>query len=410
MDRNTFFAPANVAKVACACVALLSLDCSPPPAVGQSTVGGAGGGGQAGASNVVGDAGPGAAAGGSTGTEDAATATIKLDVQPPWWGSADAPQLPDVPATPTADSNCGVITSQTTRQPVDVLLVLDRSGSMDYSIGQDCYCSSAVAKFGSVCSDTTGCTTRWDAVKPAVTTTLSSSSYVNWGLKFFPSAGANTNCTESSTMEVPVAPDSTAAVDSQVNNATFDYSTPTAAAISAATAYLKTLADGNKKFILLATDGEPNCGGNPANVNTDDLGGATSVAAAAFAAGFQVYVIGIGPNLNNLSQLALAGGTPDFYPVSSPQDLVAALSSISKLVGSCSFKSNQPPPDPNNVAVYVNGPRVTQDANNGWTFGSNSQEIVLTGDYCTQTSTGNQVDVQILFGCPGQPDFPQKIY
>jgi hypothetical protein len=211
-------------------------------------------------------------------------------------------------------------------------------------------------------------------------------------------------------MEVPVAPDATAAVDSQVNNATFDYSTPTAAAIAAATAYLKTLADGNKKFILLATDGEPNCGGNPANVNTDDLSGATSVAAAAFAAGFQVYVIGIGPNLNNLSQLARAGGTPDFYPVSSPQDLVDALSSISKLVGSCSFKSNQPPPDPSNVAVYVNGLRVTQDANNGWTFGASSQEILLTGDYCTQTSTGNQVDVQILFGCPGQPDFPQKIY
>jgi len=142
-----------------------------------------------------------------------------------------------------------------------------------------------------------------------------------------------------------------------------------------------------------------------------DAAGNFAAAAAAYAAGFKVYVVGIGPSLGNLTQLAKAGGTTDFYPVSSPADLVAALSSISTLVGSCSFKSDHAPDDPSNIAVYVNGQQVSQDPNQGWTFGASSQEIVLTGDYCKQMSSGKQVDVQILFGCKGQPpNFPSNIY
>jgi hypothetical protein len=55
---------------------------------------------------------------------------------------------------------------------------------------------------------------------------------------------------------------------------------PTAAALNAATTCLEGLDDGNQKFILLATDGVPNCGGTPANVNTNDLKGANTAAAA----------------------------------------------------------------------------------------------------------------------------------
>ena len=56
------------------------------------------------------------------------------------------------------------------------------------------------------------------------------------------------------------------------------------------------------------------------------------------------------------------------------------------------------------------GKLVGQDPDNGWTFGANPQEIVLTGDECKLMSSGDPVDVQILFGCPGQKDFPQTIY
>jgi hypothetical protein len=315
------------------------------------------------------------------------------------------------------------MTSQTKRQLVDVLLVLDRSNSMEWSITSDCTCPTATTgttvgrgapgatgATGGTCAGTATCTSRWNAVKPAVTTMLSTSSNVNWGLKFFPSPDSSATCNENKTIEVPISSTAASQVATQVNTATFALGTPTTAAITAATAYLKTLDDGNKKFILVATDGAPNCGGNPVNLNTTDETASANAAADALAAGFPVYVVGIGPSLANLTQMAKTGGTTDYFPVSSPSDLVSALSSISKLVASCNFKSDSPPPDENNVAVYVNGQKVDQDVNNGWTFGAGLQEINLNGEACAQMSHGDQADVQILFGCPGQQYFPPNIY
>jgi len=374
------------------------LACSEPVPMNSGPVHGSG---STSTSDVTTNGGAGGASGAGTASpRNTGGINLSTGTNSPGTGGAGS----DDAAPPSADANCGVTDRETKRTPVDVLLVLDRSGSMAFSTAQDCYCAAAdVTSYGSLCSDTTNCTTRWSAVKSAVTATLSNSSYVEWGLKFFPSAGAGQNCTVNSTMEVPISATSATDVESAVNGANYDYSTPTAAALKAATAYLKTLNDGNKKFILLATDGVPNCGGNPASSATSDLPGATSAAAAAVTAGYKVYVVGIGPNLNNLTQLAQNGGTTDFYPVASPQDLADALSSISKLVGSCSFKADQVPPDEANVAVYVNKNKVDQSATNGWKFGANSQEIILTGDYCSQATSGDGVDVQILFGCPYYP-------
>ena len=365
-----------------------------------------GAGGHGGSSASQGDA----SLGSGTGGSDAFVITVNLDVIPSWWGTADAPQAPDTPAPPSIDSNCGVITVETTRQPVDVLLVLDRSSSMDYSIDADCYCATSDAGvFGSICTNTSNCTTRWNAVKPAVTTTLSSSKYVNWGLKFFASPNTTAQCSVNNTMEVPIGAGTAAAVQAQVDSATLSLSTPTTAALKAATAYLKTVTDSNKKFILLATDGEPNCGvtgtSTQPSLQVVDVTGASNAAASAFAAGFPVYVVGIGPNLSTLTQIANSGGTTDFFPVSSPQGLADALSSISKIVGSCTFNASKAPPDTSNVAVYVNKQLIDQSTTQGWTFGATTQEIVLKGTYCDDITAGNDTKVQILFGCPGAPPF-----
>jgi hypothetical protein len=177
---------------------------------------------------------------------------------------------------------------------------------------------------------------------------------------------------------------------------------------------MKTLTEPTKKVILLATDGEPNCGasmpdggGVVPDVMIEDVAGATAAVAAANAAGFPVYVIGIGPSVANLNKLAKAGGgTSEYYPATSAEQLTAALSSISKLAGSCTFTADSEPPDQENIAVYVNKQKVEKDSDNGWEFGASSQEIVLTGSYCKQMSTGDEANVQILFGCPGAPPFP----
>jgi len=62
--------------------------------------------------------------------------------------------------------------------------------------------------------------------------------------------------------------------------------------------YLQTLTDPNPKYILLATDGEPNClggKGGGGGGGATDLTGAENEAFAAFQAGYKVYVLGVGP-------------------------------------------------------------------------------------------------------------------
>ena len=409
MRMNTIVRRA-MAIAAGVCGVLSMSDCTDPAAIGTG-LGNGGAGGHAGSSTSQGGA---TGAGGSVGS-DASVLTIKLDGIPAWYGELDAPQAPDLPAAPSADANCGITSGSTTRQRVDVLLVLDRSSSMDYSIKEDCYCTAGGTVGGGLCADTTNCSTRWNAIKPAMNTALSDSKYVNWGLKFFSSPNTSSNCIVNNTIEVQLpatelkAAQSAADVQTQISNAKLSLSTPTAAALTVATTYLKTVTDTNKKVILLATDGEPNCGGSPANINTDDVTGASNAAAAALAAGFPVYVVGIGPTVSNLTQMAKAGGTTDYFPATSPQQLTDALSSISKIVGSCSFKADKAPDDPNNIAVYVNKQQVAKDANEGWTFGATSQDIELKGSYCDQIMAGQDTAVEILFGCPGAPPFPTYV-
>lgn len=115
------------------------------------------------------------------------------------------------------------------------------------------------------------------------------------------------------------------------------------------------LPDQHEKVMLLATDGEPNCRPASLDPSTPDVDGTTAALRAALAAGFRVYVIGIGPSVGNLDNFAKAGGTDHFFPATSATDLADALASISKVVSSCTFSMPHAPPDANNVAVYLDG-------------------------------------------------------
>jgi hypothetical protein len=307
---------------------------------------------------------------------------------------------------PSGDANCGSQTSSTSHEPADVLLVLDRSGSMSYSIAEDCYCTSSGG--GTVCSNTSNCTTRWSTVSSALQTTLTSTPTIHWGLKLYSSPSGSGECDVSSGAEVPIGTNSASAIQTQMTNTTPARHTPTAAAITAATAYLKTVNDPSNKVILLATDGEPNCASNGRTVSADttDVQGTVTAITAAKDAGFLVYVIGIGPSVGNLDNFANAGGTGNYYPATSPAELAAALAAISTAVGTCTFTLTTKPPDVNNLAVYVDGNLVKKDDPNGWSLGANSQTVLLNGSTCDKIKSGQATSVQVLFGCPGVPPPP----
>jgi hypothetical protein len=314
-------------------------------------------------------------------------------------------------APPTGDANCGVQTSEATKGVTDVLLVLDRSGSMNESLAADCCCSSSCRNIISIkmCADTTRCEERWPSLTSAVGTTIAKTAGINWGLKLYSSPGSQDVCGVGNGVEAGIGA-SAASLEAQIAGASPKNSTPTAKAVTAATAYLQTVGDPNNKVLLLATDGEPNCKLGSPDPSVSDMDATQATIQASLAAGFKVYVIGIGPSVGNLDNLAQAGGTQHYYRATSAADLVDALMAISKLVSSCTFVMSQSPPVPENVAVYLDGQLVAKDPSNGWSFGASSQTVMLNGASCTSITSGGARKVQVLFGCAGETPPSQILF
>jgi hypothetical protein len=295
-------------------------------------------------------------------------------------------------------TDCGIKTANLTRQPADLLLVLDRSGSLTSAMDSSSACAA-----GSIT-----CQQRWATIVSGLDGVLSGSSGdVNWGLQLFNSDGA---CGVATAPEVPVAPGSAATIQAIIAGVTPNGSTPTRTAVNAAVTYVQNLADTNGKYILLATDGEPNClNGSGGSAGASDVAGTVAAITAAAAAGIKVYVIGVGPETGNLDNFAQAGGTDHYYPALSPQDLNAALATIVGTVASCTFNLGKAPKDPTNVAVQFNGDkglRAPQDPThtNGWDYTSSTNTTIqLYGSWCDNVTNGTYASAEALMGCPGTP-------
>jgi hypothetical protein len=292
--------------------------------------------------------------------------------------------------------NCGITTAPLNKQPPDVLLVLDKTGSLLDAMDSTDKCAVG---------DTT-CQQRWATLVSGLNAVLTSSSTnVNWGLETFNSDGS---CGVDPP-EVDIAPGSAAKVQAYIATITPNGATPTTLAITKAVTYLQSLTDPNPKYILLATDGLPNClngtnGGRGGGAT--DLLGAEGEAAAALNAGYKVYVLGVGPETTNLTGLAFAGGTTDYYPALTPDALTTALASIVGSVVSCTFGLGTAPQVPTNVAVqFNNDPSITAPHDtshtNGWDYTTPANtSIQLYGSWCDDVTNGKYTSAQILKGCP----------
>lgn len=285
--------------------------------------------------------------------------------------------------------------ARASRDPADVLLVLDRSGSMVTEIDSNCRCDPSAAS----CSNPQGCPSRWESLVEGIGSAMSATPFLHWGLKLFGSPGSD-SCVVTDGVEVPIGPDSAAEIQTRIAATRPDLGTPTAAAMKASTAYLRTLTQTNSKVILLATDGEPNCAdtGSSSGSGGFDMEGALEEISAARDLGILVYVIGIGPSVPNLDAFAQAGGTGRYFPAGSHDDLTAALVSVSK-AALCTFALASAPPDPANVAVYLDGSVVPRDASSGWGFGRDSQTILLHGSSCARALDEPDSIVEAVFGC-----------
>ena len=180
----------------------------------------------------------------------------------------------------------------------------------------------------------------------------------------------------------------------------------------AAANYLSTLADMNPKFILLATDGQPNCMPGATNISADDSAGAVQAVTDASASGVPTFVVGIGALAQAnvvMSQMATAGGyprtgDPSYYPVSSTDELIATLKQLAGIAHICRFTFVAPPDGYSRDAidVVVSGTTIPYDRAhaNGWDyFDADHTTFDVYGPTCAAIMNG-VAQVRVVFRCP----------
>jgi hypothetical protein len=324
------------------------------------------------------------------------------------------------PVDPNTNPNCGVMNFALQKGlPPDLLIVLDRSGSM-------------------ADSPSSGGASKWDQMTAAINQTVTQlQGQIKWGLEMFPH---DNDCGVSVSMDVPVAANDAPAISSAIAAQMPGGSTPTADAINAGAKYLSTVADSNPKYMVLATDGEPNCasttpttGGTctcPApttqmgsnccllgaclpcstvSAGGDGTADAEAAVTAAATAGVHTFVIGIATDpgadgvLNQMAQNGLEArpGTTQYYPVANQNDLVTAINTIAGQIISCSFAMQQAPPNPDFVEIDVNNAKVPRDTTHmdGWDFGPGDLSIQFYGSYCMSLQSGSVMNVEAIFQC-----------
>ena len=325
---------------------------------------------------------------------------------------------------PGSGPTCGMKTFGISKVPPDLLIVLDKSGSMNET-PDGMLCITA----GLSC----GASAKWPQMTTAINqVVMETDSEIRWGLKLFPD---DLDCGVGMNPEVPIADKNGATVSSLLSLTSPSGGTPTRIALTGAMTYLASLTDTNPKYILLATDGMPNCapgstsnngggsmvqnstingvsiGSSSGGSDADDSQATIQTVTDSAMSGIPVFVVGVGsvPDAETtLTAMAIAGGRPQaaaprYYPVANTADLASVLSDNGATIGSSSFGLGSEPPAPDNIRITANGAKVPQDPThtNGWDYGTGMTSIQLFGKWCDEAKSGSLNDVNSLLGCPG---------
>jgi len=291
----------------------------------------------------------------------------------------------------------------------DILIVLDRSGSMQRD-------------------------GRWQPSVSAVRTiTTELQAQINFGLALFPEqvmvpdiaaclnlppaeqqpcidrafeALGNIAACGPGNVVVPVAPNNGAAIGTRLDTTTSEGGTPTGETLrNLIGTFGAPPADPDKipapRFVLLVTDGQPTCpNGGGEDTTPADIEIANTAIDSLRELGVRTYVVGY--NTTGPANAALAtvldgfatrGGTGDMMhrPVENEQSLRDELQRIAGDVVSCTFVLDKPPPRADHVLVRVDGQQINLDDPNGWRL-VGDRTVELTGTTCeTLKSNGAHI-------------------
>jgi hypothetical protein len=303
-----------------------------------------------------------------------------------------------------------------------LMFVLDRSGSMAYSLTTNT-------------PPPPNQPTRWIALRDALQQSISSfSSSLAMGARFYPIANANaadpvSACSQDPGVGIPPALNNAQNILNVFNQSSPVGGTPTAIALQLAVSQISS-SRAIARAMVLATDGAPNCnaalngqtctctsttpagctGGVNGSTNClDDTRTVQTISDTFNNKKIPVFVVGIGVTQsfgNVLDKMAVAGGrartgTPKYYQADTPQDLVAAFTVVRDSVAKCTYITPSAPDDADAISVVIGGKQIIRDKThvNGWDWVDQAYgQLQLYGSACDQATA---VNVSGTIGCKG---------
>ena len=301
--------------------------------------------------------------------------------------------------TDTEPEPCQVTGTTVEPTPPNVMLVLDKSGSMSAETwDHDSDGGTAEIK-------------RWESLHGAVTLMVNTyESDVKFGAKLFPRLSAcgtsnSCGCPVDSGVEADCALDNAAGILAAIPGADVDVQggTPSASGLQNASEYLQSLAGTDPSVMILIADGEISC--------NEDFDDALSIVTDAAASGIPTYVIGIDaqddPMDDNdahdqLTILAEAGGKPNpgappsFYQTQNQADLETAMNDIISDALSCRVAIDPEPQAEDLFQVWIGDeqvPRATDCATeDGWVWTQDFSEIEFCGTACDDLKVAGEME------------------
>jgi len=260
--------------------------------------------------------------------------------------------------------------------PPDMLIVLDRSTSMLMG--------------------------RWDPSVSAIKEfTAGLDGTVSFGLMVFPAKGED--ICAAGKVDVPVGEMNAKKIASTLGmSAPTQFplgATPTSTSLMAALTALDPQACADcipvPKYVLLVTDGEPNCADDP-------VGDSNRAIDALTAKGVKTYVIGydLSGNANSaaiMNGFAQHGGTDKYYPVEDQASLLKELTRLAGELVPCEFMLKDDIGDPSYVRVEIDGK--TYNYGTDWTVNGSSIVLDPMGGACPTLRDAKLHDLKITREC-----------
>jgi hypothetical protein len=307
-----------------------------------------------------------ATAGTQSATEATATETESDSL------TADATAEATAADTTDGSGECPVLDITVAHEDPTIMLLLDQSGSMTADFGGD---------------------TRWNTLRntildPDIGVVVWFESQVIFGLTLYSNLDNVPECPE--LVQVPPMEMGYDAIAAAFDAAQPIDNTPTGESIAAVAAQLADDPAPGAKYIVLATDGEPDTCAEPNPQNGQEE--SVAAAEAAYAAGIPTFVVSVGPETSaeHLQDVANAGagvqaGDPDaeFFVALDQPSLAQAFIDIISGTQDCEFDIDADliAGGAETCVVTVNGDPVTLDDPDGWQTISPG-EIELLGSAC----------------------------